>query len=125
MLIQLNKKNTINFFIVIFLILFGVISRLMFEHSIGLQDAEWWRAWMFKLASSGPLQIYSEYECNNSLIEALKVVKELEAPFFQRGCQAVVEFAPNNYFRTQFPIVQPQLFYIHLWMVGMIGKQQL
>lgn len=50
-------------------------------------------------------------------------MKELEPPFLQRGCQTVVEFKPNNYSRTQFPIVQPQLFYTDLWVVKIIVQQ--
>jgi hypothetical protein len=118
----MNNLNTKKLYIAIILIVAGFILRMLFVNSIGLQDAEWWRAWMYQLQYSGPIQIYALEDCQQSLMDALKNAKLLEAPFTQKGCQSVVEFSANEYWRTKFPVVQPQLFYIQLWLVKIIGN---
>lgn len=77
---------------------------------------------MSQLEYSGPIQIYLVEECQYTLLEALNNTKLLESPFLQKGCQNVVDFNANQYFRTKFPIVQPQLFYIHLWWIKIVGN---
>ncbi len=109
------------FFVVLTFFLLGLLVRILFWDSTGLQDAEWWRAWMFGIDKYGLSKIYEIEKCTSNIFGALVNKSILEPPFYKRQCQTVIHFSPNNYGRNYFPIVQPQLFYVELFLTKMLS----
>jgi hypothetical protein len=121
-MVEKSEKRKHNFAIIL-LLLFGFALRLTFFNSIGLQDSEYWRAWMSGVKKYGPMNVYQLTECKENLIDIFNSNnKDIKFPYTQKKCQTVLDFKPNAYYREKYPLVQPQIYNIDLALTNQISK---
>lgn len=102
-----------------FLLLIG-LGRALTINSWGMVDAEWWRAWLDHIEEVGFRNLYSNTADSLALFANLAHPIQLPSGFITFPLITIPEFSANLYFRDSFPIAQPPIFFIDLFIVGLL-----